>query len=67
MAFLNGNGIEREGMKEMGSNKKEKGIFCILSPALQNAWQEKHLKYVIFPALVCSVWRAPLKRNLADT
>lgn len=58
--------MKREGMKEMGSNKKEKGIFCILSPALQKTWQKKHLKYMIFPALVCSVRSAPLKGNLAD-
>lgn len=39
----------------MSSNKKDRGIFCVLSPALQKTWQEKHLKYMIFLALVHSL------------
>lgn len=43
-------------MKEMGSKEKEEGIFCILSPALQKTWhKKKHVKNIIFLALVCSV------------
>lgn len=43
--------MKREGMKEMGSNKKEKGIFCILSPALQKTWQKKTLEVYDFSGI----------------